>query len=144
MKTQKTFFTLAFVLASIIRLPAARADELDQASKITFSQPVQIPGHVLPAGTYWFLLADVAPNRNVVRIFSSDRSIVYATILTIAAHRLEPSEKAAITFAERGAMQPETIVSWFYPGRDFGHQFVYSRPEQQELARNKHQTITVG
>jgi hypothetical protein len=143
MKTQTIFFTLAFVLASLIMLPAARADEHDQASKLTFSQPIQIPSLTLPAGTYWFVLANV-DNRNVVQVFNSDRSTLYATILTVEAARLKITEKTAMTFAQRGIMQPETVVTWFYPGRDLGHQFVYSKPVQQELARAKLQTITVG
>jgi hypothetical protein len=50
MNTRKAFITLGLVLASIIILPAARAAERDQASKLTFSRSVQIPGR--PAGTY--------------------------------------------------------------------------------------------
>ena len=82
--------------------------------------------------------------RNVVQVFNSDKSTLYATILTIAAERQKITEKTAMTFAERGTMQPETIVTWFYAGRDLGHQFVYSEPERLELARAKLQTVTVG
>ena len=82
-------------------------------------------------------------SRNVVQVFSSDRSTLYATILTIDADRPEATDKTAITFAERG-MQPETIVLWFYPGSSFGHQFLYSKPEEQELARAKQRTVTTG
>jgi hypothetical protein len=38
-------------------------------------------------------------------------------------------------------MQPETIVTWFYPGDTFGHEFVYSNREEQELAQVKHHTV---
>ena len=38
-------------------------------------------------------------------------------------------------------MQPETIVTWFYPGEDIGHEFVYSNSEEQELAQVKHHTM---
>ncbi len=62
MKTRNVLFTLAFVFASIIMLPAARADDHDQASKLTFNQSVQIPGQVLPAGTYWFVMGDLDSN----------------------------------------------------------------------------------
>ena len=50
MKTKKTFIALALALASAFMLPAARATEHDQASKLTFNQSVQIPGRVLPPG----------------------------------------------------------------------------------------------
>lgn len=140
MNIRKAFITLGLLLGFVIMLPSVRADEHDQATKITFNQPVQIPGRILPAGTFWFVLADDPANRNIVRIFNSDRSMLYATIYTINAESLKKTDKTAITFAEREPMQPETILSWFYPGRTFGHQFVYSHMEEQELSQVKHHT----
>jgi hypothetical protein len=141
MNTRKAFVTAGLVLASLIMLPVAHADEWDQASQLTFSQSVQIPGRVLPAGTYWFVLADTVGNRNIIQVFNSDRSTLYATVLAVTAERPRPADNTTITFAERESMQPQTIVFWFYPGHSIGHQFVYSNPESQELARAKHQTI---
>jgi hypothetical protein len=43
--------SVLFLLAFLRLLPAARADQSNQATKVTLSQPVQIPGPVLPAGT---------------------------------------------------------------------------------------------
>ena len=141
MNTRKTFITLGLLLAFAIILPVARADEFDQATKFTFSQRVQIPGRVLPAGTYWFVLADDPTSRNIVRIFNSDRSTLLATIFTINVESLTTTDHTAITFADREPSQPETILSWFYPGQAFGHQFVYSNKEEQELAQVKHHTV---
>jgi hypothetical protein len=39
-------------------LPQAKADDFNQEVIFTFSGPVEIPGSVLPAGTYVFTLAD--------------------------------------------------------------------------------------
>src|ERR1700722_1074691 len=142
MTTRKMFITLGLALASVLVLPTARADEYDQASKLTFDKPVQIPGHVLSAGTYWFMLANIN-SRNVVQVFNSDRSPLCASILTIAADRPKTTDKTAITFAERG-MQPETIVLWFYPGSTFGHQFLYPKSEEQVLARAQQRTVKTG
>jgi hypothetical protein len=141
MNTQKKLMIFATMLAFLIMLPAARASVEDQASKLTFTQAVQIPGRVLPAGTYWFILAETNGSRNIVQIFNADRSRLYATILTNNAERLKPTDDTAITFAERGSMQPETIVTWFYPGEDFGHEFLYAKSEEQELAQVKHRTV---
>ena len=143
MNTRKAFITLGLVIASLIMLPVAHADEADQASQLTFSQSVQIPGRVLPAGTYWFVLEDTVANRNIIQVFNSDRSTLYATVLAITAERSHPTDNTAITFAELASKQPQTIVSWFYPGHSIGHQFVYSNRENQELARVKHQTVIV-
>lgn len=141
MNTRKAFVTAGLVLASLIMLPVAHADEWDQASQLTFSQSVQIPGRVLPAGTYWFVLADSVGNRNIIQVFNSDRSTLYATVLATTAERLQPTDNNTITFAERESMPTNAIVTWFYPGRNSGHEFVYSKSEEQELARAKHQTI---
>jgi hypothetical protein len=58
MNTRKAFITLGLLLALVMMLPYARASERDQATAITFNQSVQIPGRVLPAGTYWFVVSE--------------------------------------------------------------------------------------
>ena len=141
MNTRKAFITIGLVVASLVILPVAHADEWDQASQLTFSQSVQIPGRVLPAGTYWFVLADTVGNRNIIHIFNSDRSTLYATVQTITAERLQPTDSTTITFAERELMPTNAIVTWFYPGRNSGHEFVYSHAEGRELAQARHQTV---
>ena len=142
MNTRKSVITLGLLLGSAFMLPAARATEYDHASQLTFSQPVQIPGRVLPAGTYWFVLADTSiANRNIIHIFNSDRSTLYATVSTISAQRSQPFDHTALTFAERDSMQPSALVTWFYPGRKIGHEFVYPTQDEKELASAKHQTV---
>ena len=131
------------LLASLIMLPSAWADEYDQATKLSFNQSFQIPGRVLLAGTYWFVLAEEPANRNIVRIFNSDRSTLYATIFTVDTESLTASDKTAITFAVREPMQPETLLSWFYPGSTAGPRFAYSNREEQELAQVQHRTEMV-
>ena len=141
MNTKKALITLGLLFAFGVTLPSARADENDQATKLTFNQPVQIPGRVLPTGTYWFMLANTEFSRNVVRIYNSDRSTVIATVLTIDTKSSTVPGETAVTFAEREPMQPQTLLSWFYPGESTGHEFVYSNKEEQELAQVKHYTI---
>ena len=143
MNTRKVINILGLLLAFAIILPVVRADEFDQATKLTFNQSVQIPGRVLPAGTYWFVLANASnANRNVIQIFSFDRSTLYATLLSNGTARSQRTDKTTITFAERGLDKPDAIVDWFYPGRTIGHQFVYpTRDEREEIASAKHQTI---
>ena len=141
MNTKKKLIIFATMLAFLIMLPVARASEQDQATELTFNKAVQIPGRVLPAGTYWFILVESNTAPNVVQIFNADRSTLYATILTSNAERLKPTDNTAITFADRGSMQPETLVTWFYPGYISGHEFVFSNHEQKELAQVKHHTV---
>ncbi len=140
MINRKAVAVFVLALASLMVLPNAHASEFDQATKFTFSQPVQIPGRVLPAGTYWFLV----PSPNTIQIFNSDRSKVYATLLTNSAESPKPADKSTVTLAERGSMQPGAIVTWFYPGRTIGHEFRYSKQDQKEIALAKQRTIVSG
>jgi hypothetical protein len=138
---KKVFITLGLLLAFGVTLPSARADENDQATKLTFNQAVQIPGHVLPAGTYWFMLTNTQYSRNIVAIYNANRSTVIATVLTVDTRSATAPDQTAVTFAAPEPMQPQALLSWFYPGDPTGHQFMYSSKERMELARVKHYTV---
>jgi len=145
MNTRKTLgIILGIAAISVTILPVARADEADQATRITVSQPIQIPGKVLPAGTYWFVLLDHGDNLNVVEVLDSDRSKVIAIVPTLTAERGEPIGKTVLTLAERPSDEPEALLTWFYPGRTVGHEFVYPKREQKQLAQYKQDSVTVG
>ena len=70
------FIALAIVLAGSAAwfAPTARADEWDKRTVMTFNEPVEMPGQVLPAGTYVFKLADLQADRTVVQTFTEDQS----------------------------------------------------------------------
>ena len=116
-------------------IPRATADESDQKTIFTFSGPVEIPGQVLSAGTYVFKLVDSSSDRNIVQVFSKDEKHLYGTFISIPDQRLRPAGKAIITFDERAAGSPEAVRAWFYPGDDFGHEFVYPKPKAVALAK---------
>src|ERR1700747_342712 len=142
MKINKGYIAVGLIIASALFFElAAHADEADQATVITFSQPVQIPGKVLPAGSYLFKLAESDSDLNVVQIFSADRTTLYATLQTIATDRPEPTGHTVVALAEQGDGQPDALLKWFYPGRETGNEFVYPRHQEKELAQDKQQTI---
>src|SRR5439155_14775223 len=113
-------------VAMFITLSAsnAKADEWDKKTIVTFDQAVEIPGTVLPAGTYVFRRAS-STDPNVVQIFGKDDNHVYATLLTIPDYRMNPADKTVIAFEERANRSPRANKSWFYPGDTSGEEFVY-------------------
>ena len=119
----------------------ARADESDKKTTITFSGPVEIPGvhltgwGVLPAGTYVFKIMDSQSDRHIVQIFNKDETVIYATILAIPNYRLKATDKTVMTFRERPAGEPEALRAWFYPGSNYGEEFVYGKSKAMELAK---------
>jgi hypothetical protein len=116
-------------------MPAARADDWNQRTVVTFSGPVEVPGQVLMPGTYVFKLADSAWDRNVVQVFNKDENHLYGTFLAIPDYHLKPADKTIITFDERPVGSPEAIKAWFYPGENYGHDFVYPKPKAITLAK---------
>jgi hypothetical protein len=135
MSTLQTKMILLAGLGALALLPVAQADERDQKTVITFSAPVEIPGQVLPAGTYVFKLADSSSNRHIVQVFNQDQNRIFGTFLAIPDYRLHPSNKTIIKFEERTAGSPEAIKGWFYPGKLYGHEFVYPKKEAVALAK---------
>src|SRR5579862_8862834 len=119
----------------------AQADDWNRKTVVTFSGPVEIPGvhlvgwGVLPAGTYVFKILDSQSDRHIVQIFSKDELTVYATVLAIPNYRLKATDKTVMTFRERPAGQPEALRAWFYPGRNWGEEFVYPKAKAIEIAK---------
>jgi hypothetical protein len=131
-------FVVVFCLAlfSALATPASTmADEWDKATQLTFSEPVEVPGMVLTAGTYWFTLADDDSDRNIVQVWNAERTELLTTILAVPDYRLQPTGRTVIHFEERPSDQPEAIHSWFYPGANFGEEFVYPKAKATILAK---------
>ena len=127
-----------FASAALVITPRVNADTYNKKTIMTFSEPFEVPGvdaQILPAGTYVFKLLDSMSDRNIVQIFNEDQTHVYTTILAIPNYRLKATDKTVLTFAERGAGQPEAIKAWFYPGETWGQEFVYAKKRAIELAR---------
>jgi hypothetical protein len=135
-------FVLLIAVASLCAMPPrAKADEWNQKTDVTFSGPVEIPGRVLPAGTYVFKLADSLADRDIVQVFNKDENHLYGTFLAIPDYHLKPTSKTVITFEERASNAPEAVKAWFYPGDTYGHEFVYPRKRAMELAKLHKQAV---
>lgn len=106
---------------------AAKADDWNKETVMTFNKPVEVPGMVLGPGTYDFRLMDSVSDRNVVQILNADGSHLYENVLAIPAYRAQASDKTVVTFEERAKGSPQAIATWFFPGDTFGEEFVYSK-----------------
>ncbi len=133
MKSKLVLIVSAAIVGAMTHV--ARADDWDQRTVITFSAPVEIPGQVLLPGTYVFKLADSSSDRNIIEVFNKDESHLYGMFLAIPDYRIKPSDKPIITFDERPAGTPEAVKAWFYPGDNYGHDFVYPKPKAAALAK---------
>jgi len=136
MKNVKAVFCLlAVTMLGATVLPSARADEWNKKTVVTFSQAVEVPGKILPAGTYTFVLLDSPSDRHIVQIFNADGSQLITTVLAINDYRLKPSGDTVMKFSERPGDAPDALRAWFYPGNSFGQEFVYPKVRAIQLAQ---------
>ncbi len=125
----------AVTLLGATVLPSAQADTWNKKTVVTFSQAVEVPGKILPAGTCTFQLLDSQSDRHIVQIFNADGSQILATILAINNYRLQSTGDTVMKFSERPGDSPEALRAWFYPGDNFGQEFVYPKPRAIVLAQ---------
>lgn len=142
MKHRLTPLVLALSLVGLVMTSTASAQgNLNNRTKVTFSQPVEVPGKVLPAGTYTFELNDSFANRHIVHIFDEGGTKLQAIVLAVPNRRAVATDETVITFAEVPAGQPQAVREWFYPGQVLGHEMVYSKTRAAALLSATNTTV---
>jgi hypothetical protein len=120
-------FAIATALVGLVGIalsPSAKADEWNKRTIFTVDQPIQVTNTVLPAGKYVLKLLDSPSDRHIVQIFNGQENHLYATVLAIPAYRLQPTGKTVLTFWETPPGQPKALRDWYYPGDNFGQEFM--------------------
>jgi hypothetical protein len=97
MRINKGYIIAGLLIAFVLFVEiAAHADDRDLATKLTFSESIQIPGRTLPAGTYLIKIANPHTGRNVVQIFNADGTVLYAALQTVSTEHPEPTDETAM------------------------------------------------
>lgn len=139
---RKVALVCTLAAATMLPLTASAQDLPNQDTFFTFSQPVELPGTTLPAGTYLFQLVDSASNRHVVRVMSQDRKTLHTTLMAIPNYTLaKASDEPQVRFMEGPETGPQAVKVWFYPGRTVGHEFIYPRAQALKLAARTGQPV---
>ena len=123
--------TLAALATTVLAVltPNARAQMLEERERVTFSGPVEVPGEVLPAGSYVF---EALENGHLTRILSADETHVYATLFTVPDEQRESVEKATIVLGEGPKGSPERVKEWFFPGDSTGNEFIFQKARSRK------------
>jgi len=123
------------------------ADQFNRKIEFTFDKPVSIPAvhqhgwGVLPAGTYVFKIYDSSTYRHIVQIYNKGETEIYATILAVPNMRLKPTDKVVLTFRETLAGEPAALRAMFYPGRQWGEEFVYPKAVATQIAKAENTAV---
>ena len=118
---------MGLMLFGIFFAPQGRADAWDKKTIVTINGPIQVPGKVLPAGTYVFKLplTDLA-NPTLISIYNADETQLITTIQGIPDYRPQITDKTVFQLENTAPGQPEALKAWFYPGDNSGVEFKYS------------------
>ena len=122
-----TSAVVLFLFASL-----ASADDWNRLTTAVFSEPVQVPGHVLPPGIYVFKLADVSGERNIVQIWNSDQTILYATVMGFPEYLPEGPTQNRFTLETSEGKTPKALKFWFQAGNPVGERFVYPKAPRKD------------
>jgi hypothetical protein len=117
------FAAVAMSLMSGVYVPSLRANEVDEKTVITISQPITVDGTLLPAGRYILKLQDSPFRGSVVYIFNGEENRLITAVLANRAYRLEPTGNSVFSFYDPAAGQPPALRTWFYAGETAGLEF---------------------
>jgi hypothetical protein len=135
--------TVAVAAVGLLSTAPAYADQWNDRTVLTFSDPVIVPGVTLAPGSYVFKLLDSSSARHVVQILRDDERTVVATTQAVPLKRSETTGDVVLKLSPTDRGTPPAIKAWFYPGSRYGHEFVY--PENQaRLIAQRSKTVVLS
>jgi hypothetical protein len=123
---------LLSAIFSIIALPITAQAQDDHAVVMHFDKPIEIPGQVLPAGSYTFVVPENTGGA-VVQIFNGKRTRLIATVQAVGAQRVEASDRFEFTLGQGSQPTSQALVKWFEAGATSGYELLYPHREEQQL-----------
>src|SRR5260370_8138411 len=118
---------MGLMLFGVVLAPQGRADAWDKKTIVTINGPIQVPGKVLPAGTYVFKVLDYNA-RTVVEIFNADETHLVPTLHGIPDRRNEAAGDPIIHLDQLSPDHPDAQKPWFYPADYAALPFFYPPP----------------
>jgi hypothetical protein len=114
-------FAVALVMSFASPL---NAQMVPDKAVVTFDRPVEVPGKVLPPGTYTFKTLD---SNDLVQIFSADEKQLFATVLTMPEDRpaVNDYSDCFVQLTKSRGDAPQEVEGFFLPGRVTGLELVY-------------------
>jgi hypothetical protein len=123
----------SFVCAALCLLPSAqvRAQKGPRSAAVTFNAPVQLPGLVLPKGTYTFEHVPSVSEAASVVVSTGQPKRVVGRFTTLPTRRVSAGE--AVTFHHTQTNGAPAIAAWYFNGGSEGYEFVYTAQELRLL-----------
>jgi hypothetical protein len=119
-----TVAALSLALLLSVSSPLKAESLVDDKAVVTFDHPVEVPGKVLPPGTYVFKSLE---NNGLVQVFSADERQLFATLSVVPEDRPahDPDVDSFVQLNKTRADAPQEVEGFFLAGHLTGFQFVY-------------------
>jgi hypothetical protein len=132
----KTTLLTALAVSGLILFSTtgAEADAWNKKTNLTVNQTIEVPGAILQPGKYVVKLVDSQSNRHIVRFLNEREDRVISTVIAIPNWRMKPTGDTEFAWYETRQGEPPALRAWFYPGDNFGQEFVYPKRQGGELA----------
>jgi hypothetical protein len=118
-------FAGILALASVVPGRAITISPTTHTNRVTFSQPVKLPGVVLPAGTYEFELAPAGTHQDIVRVSSRTGQPFFLGFTRPVVRPQALPKNVIMAFGEVEEGAPAPIAVWYPLNERSGHAFVY-------------------
>ena len=140
MKTTKSGWLLGIiclVMASIAG-PAVRADDPAQQATVTIQSPEQVPGSVLPAGTYMFRKTGAQSGWVIVQVYSKDGSALVTTILAYPNAKVASNGQNFVVYPANGSGTIPAMEGIVFTGDSTVEQFAYPKAAADQIGAANH------
>ena len=139
-RTLTGFCTIALTLL-LLTASTAFAQRWDKRTTLTVGERIEVPGAILEPGNYVLKLVESDANRHIVRFMNEEENRVISTVLAIPNYRLKVTGDTQFAWYESPAGEPRALRAWFYPGDNFGQEFVYPKRRAERIAAVAHEPV---
>lgn len=142
LRSLSTLFLFSLILAALPSDARGADNNVQRRSKLTVSEPTEIPGTVLQPGTYFVKVMDFEGEKVIVQFLNEDETKPVATVLAMRDRRVMTDDgQTGFTYFERSPGGPAALKSWYYAGDNWGEVFVYPRSKAVILAKVTHEEV---
>jgi hypothetical protein len=141
MRKSGLLFGVMCLTAASVMSPMTRADDSVKQAMVTIQSPEQVPGSVLPAGTYNFKQTGMQSGWAIVQIYSNDGSALVSTVLAYPNPKVASNGQNVVTYTANGSGSIPAIEGIVFTGDSTVQQFAYPRAAADQIGAANHVRI---
>jgi hypothetical protein len=142
MKMARSSLLLGIVcLTTSMAAAVTRADDSVRQATVTIQSPEQVPGSVLPAGSYVFKQAGMQSGWAIVQIYSKDGSALVTTILAYPNAQIPSNGQNFVVYPVTGSGSVPAMEGIVFAGDSTVEQFAYPGATADQIGAANHLRI---